>query len=261
MISTSFSEWLIGVYVVLDWYSTHVPWLISSALASFVKRKNKPQTKRAVWELSRVTCTLLGTDCSSWMFKSVLSQRVNGLINSFFSKTHDKCCFIFCLFSPFYFLSPPRSPHTLLFLLCVQWACLEITHNAQPHKLTDCCMGSRCYQVKTVSLSIRTVSRWAITASLISCFLPSHVCVIDTTSTTLRKMPATRWYLTRTPSLSVCVCVTSAQARIALLLSGVIKGYLLHFYSIYAVLKCQMLPYFFVFVFDVHLKKKKRKKI
>lgn len=39
----------------------------------------------------------------------------------------------------------------LLFsLLSVQWACLEITHDAQPNKLTDTCVGHGDNQVKTV---------------------------------------------------------------------------------------------------------------
>lgn len=57
----------------------------------------------------------------------------------------------------------------LLSFYSVQWACLEITHYAQPNKLTDSGMGHSVIRWRQYHL----VWRWATTASLISCFLPS----------------------------------------------------------------------------------------
>lgn len=64
--------------------------------------------------------------------------------------------------------------------------------------------GSRCYQVKTVSLCIQSVSRSATAAPLISCF-----CVRYQHDSTGEKMLVTCWYLTSPntppPFLGVCV--------------------------------------------------------
>lgn len=142
------------------------------------------------------------------MFKSVLSQQVNGL-------------FLFV-----YLLVASSSFFLFLFLLSVLWACLEITQNAQPHKLKVFpffffLYGSWCYQVKTVSLSIQSVSGSAIPA------IWSHASAFPHVRSRhhVKKMPATCWYLT---SLPQCLGVTSAsaQARISLQLSGVTKGYI-----------------------------------
>lgn len=106
------------------------------------------------------------------------------------------------MFSTFacYFL--PSFPF-FFFLLSVLWACLEISHNAQPHKLTDSCMGHGVIRWRQLSLSIQSVSRSAVTASLISCFcLPT--CVINTTPL-LRKCLRTCWFLTPLPPVNVCV--------------------------------------------------------
>lgn len=130
--------------------------------------------------------------------------------------------------SPFFFFAC-----SLLFFLLllsfysVQWACLEITHNAQPNKLTDSGMGHSVIRWRQYHL----VWRWATTASLISCFLPS----INTTPLLRKCLRHAGTWLPLPPSSSLPsphgLCVTSApaQARISLLLSGVTKGYIPRF--------------------------------
>lgn len=104
----------------------------------------------------------------------------------------------------------------LVFLL---WACIEITHNAQPRKLTGSCTVHgviRWRQRHSPSSQYQdhpSQRLWAH-ASVFPCVLYQH-------DSTLRKMPTTCWYLTPLPP---CLCVTSssAQARITPLLSGVL---------------------------------------
>lgn len=171
-----------------------------------------------MWDSSRAHFSP-GTDRSSWMFKSVLSQQVNGfhffyarwvLFLRFFSSLVP--CFFFFFFCPF---------------ISVQWACLEITHYAQPNKLTDSGMGHSVIRWRQYHL----VWRWATTASLISCFLPS----INTTPLLRKCLRHAGTWLPLPPSSSLPsphgLCVTSApaQARISLLLSGVTKGYIPRF--------------------------------
>lgn len=102
----------------------------------------------------------------------------------------------------------------LFFLFCISvlWACAEITHNAQPRKLTDSCVG-------------QGVIRWRQYRDGASQLLWSHasafphVCYRHNSTALTRCL---RHAGTRLTS-------TSTQARVALLLSGVTKGYIPHF--------------------------------
>lgn len=131
----------------------------------------------------------VGTDCSLWMFKSVLSQQVNGFI------------FYTWISAVYLLLVPSFFPFLSLFSLL--WACLEITHNAQPHKLTGSRMG-------------HGVIRWRQYHSVFSQYqdrasrlLWSHASafprVLSTRLHHTEKMSATCWYLTPPPFLGVCV--------------------------------------------------------
>lgn len=141
------------------------------------------------------------------MFKSVLSQPAS----EWFLLWHT-CwvLFIFCLFLLLFFFFP------LPLLLSFQWACLEITHNAQPHKLTDSCSGViRCEdRITQYPISIK-ISRHSFSDLML---LPSHVCVINNDSTTsrrcLRYIPVLDFTPPHlSPSLGVsCVTPTLAQA-------------------------------------------------
>lgn len=175
------------------------------------------------------------------------SQQVNG---SYFD-THVECCLSFaCSFFFFFFFSPPL-------LLSFQWACLEITHNAQPHKLTDSCSGViRCEdRITQYPISIK-ISRHSFSDLML---LPSHVCVINNDSTTsrrcLRYIPVLDFTPHPTPPFPLPRCLLrhthfGSSMRICYRFQ-VLQRDIYRIYSIYAVLKCQMLPYF-CFCFDVH---------
>lgn len=149
------------------------------------------------------------------MFKSVLSQQVNGFI---FYRTISA---VYLLLAPHYFFP------LFILLLSVLWACLEFTHNAQPHKLTDSRMGHgviRWRQHHSVSSQYQdqpSQPLWSHASALL------RVCYQH--NTTVDKMPAKCWFLTPPPPQCLCVTSASAQAPISLLLSGVTKGYIPHF--------------------------------
>lgn len=177
-----------GVYDVLDWLSSkyRTLWLVFETI--------KPNV-RHYWE------PIVAHECSKVF---LASQQVNG---SYFD-THVECCLSFaCSF--FFFFSLPL-------LLSFQWACLEITHNAQPHKLTDSCSGViRCEdRITQYPISIK-ISRHSFSDLML---LPSHVCVINNDSTTsrrcLRYIPVLDFTPPHlSPSLGVsCVTPTLAQA-------------------------------------------------
>lgn len=183
------------------------------------------------------------------MFKSVLSQPAS----EWFLLWHT-CwvLFIFCLFLLLFFFFP------LPLLLSFQWACLEITHNAQPHKLTDSCSGViRCEdRITQYPISIK-ISRHSFSDLML---LPSHVCVINNDSTTSRRCLRYIPVLDFTPPtppppspLPRCLLRHThfgSSMRICYRFQ-VLQRDIYRIYSIYAVLKCQMLPYF-CFCFDVH---------
>lgn len=107
--------------------------------------------------------------------------------------------------------------------------CPEITHNAQPNKLTD--FGSRRYQVISWRLGGNACDDVPVLDS--APFLPS-------------------------PSACSFVChiCFSSSTHIATAFRCY-KGIYNAFYSIYAVLKCQMLPYFCFFGRSVHFPSRK----
>lgn len=126
----------------------------------------------------------------------------------------------------FFFFSPPL-------LLSFQWACLEITHNAQPHKLTDSCSGViRCEdRITQYPISIK-ISRHSFSDLML---LPSHVCVINNDSTTSRRCLRYIPVLDFTPppplpppSVSPASHPLWLKHAYLLPLSGVTKGYIPH---------------------------------
>ena len=194
-----------------------------------------------------VTCTFFpGTDRSSWMFKSVLSQQVNGF-NLFYARWVLFLLFLFRLFLAFFLFVCSF----LFSLYSVQWACLELTHNAQPNKLTDSRMGHSVIRWRQYHL----VSRWATTASLISCFLPS----INTTPLLRKCLRHAGTWLPLPPSLPLLTVYVSHP----LLLKHAYRYcFQVLQRDIYRILQhiCRIeMPNaaLFLFCFDVPLKKKK----
>lgn len=197
-----------------------------------------------MWDSSRAHFSP-GTDRSSWMFKSVLSQQVNGfhffyarwvLFLRFFSSLVP--CFFFFFFCPF---------------ISVQWACLEITHYAQPNKLTDSGMGHSVIRWRQYHL----VWRWATTASLISCFLPS----INTTPLLRKCLRHAGTWLPLPPSLPPFLPPTVYVSHPLLLKHAYRYCFQVLQRDIYRVLQhiCRIeMPNaaLFLFCFDVPLKKK-----
>lgn len=99
--------------------------------------------------------------------------------------------------------------------------------------------------MKTVSLSIQSVSGSAIPA------IWSHASAFPRVRSrhhVKKKMPATCWYLTSLPQCLGCHICFCSSTHIATAFRCY-KGIYTAFYSIYAVLKCQMLPYFCFLVF------------
>lgn len=236
-VSVKASLSLDGVFVVLDWLSTNVPNYNTKCSDSSLKL----QTKWSVWALGLVTCTWSpGSDRSSWMFKSVLSQQVNG----FFSFLRTRSAVYLLLVSSFFYFIFYNFFSPFLFNGHV----LKFTHNAQPNKLTDSCMGHGVIRWRQYQLSIQSASRSAITASLISCLcLPT--CVLSPRLLCWQKClrHAGTWL---PPPSCLCVTFASAQARISLLLSGVTKGIYTAFYSIYCRIEMPNAALFLV-CFDV----------
>lgn len=198
------------------------------------------QTKRAVWDFSLVTCTSPGTDRSFWMFKSVLSQRVNG----FYLRRTLSAVYLFAC--SFHFFFPP------FLLFQIKWARLEITHDAQPNKLADSCLGhsvirwrqyhsaSSQYQDQPLQLL------WSHASAFPTCALSTRLLWWENACNMLVLDSPT------TPHTPQCLCVTSApaHARIPPLLSGVTKGYVPHFtaYMPYWNAKCCLI-FLFLFFF------------
>lgn len=164
------------------------------------------------------------------MFKSVLSQQVNGFI--FYTW---QVLFIFCLF----LLSP-----TLFFSFCSMGMSWKCTHNAQPNKLTDSCMG-------------HSVIRWRQYHSVSSLYQdqPSQLLCLPTSVLSTRlhcwENACDMLVLDSPPSVSACnICFHSSTHNATAF--RCYKGIYTAFYSIYAVLKCQMLPYF-CFIFTLRI--------
>lgn len=134
----------------------------------------------------------------------------------------------------------------VLFIFCLLlqfssfclWACLEITHNAQPHKLTDSCMGHGVIRWR----QYHSVSRSAITAPLISCFcLPSRVLSTHWWKNACER--AGSWLLLPPPprpSVSACHICFCSSTHIA----NAFRCYKGIYTALQHILKCQMLPYF-----------------
>lgn len=156
----------------------------------------QPLSRGHYWEL------IVAFECSKVFLAS------KWMVFSSFRFTHLFACFVLFFFSSF--------------LLSVLWACLEITQNAQPHKLTDSSMGHgviRWRQYHSVSSQYQDQPSQLFDLML----LPSHMCVLDTTLRRRCLQRAGTWL----PSLSVLgVTYASAQAHISLQLSGVTKGYI-----------------------------------
>lgn len=166
--STNFLQNRKVYFHVLDWRSTNCSPINIECF-------DELQTKWSLWEFSRVSCThLLGTDCSSWMFKSVLSQQVNGFVSI---ARYSACSF-----------PPPLPPPSSFGSMGMPWKC---THIAQPHMLS-CVIRWRQYPV-----SIKISHHSSSDLSLM--LLPSHMCAI------VEKTPATCRYLTSTSPQGPCV--------------------------------------------------------
>lgn len=166
----------------------------------------------------------------------------------FIFSTHDECCF-----SGFFFACSLLFFLLLLSFYSVQWACLEITHNAQPNKLTDSGMGHSVIRWRQYHL----VWRWATTASLISCFLPS----INTTPLLRKCLRHAGTWLPLPPSLPPFLPPTVYVSHPLLLKHAYRYCFQVLQRDIYRVLQhiCRIeMPNaaLFLFCFDVPLKKK-----
>lgn len=166
----------------------------------------------------------------------------------FIFSTHDECCF-----SVFFFACSLLFFLLLLSFYSVQWACLEITHNAQPNKLTDSGMGHSVIRWRQYHL----VWRWATTASLISCFLPS----INTTPLLRKCLRHAGTWLPLPPSLPPFLPPTVYVSHPLLLKHAYRYCFQVLQRDIYRVLQhiCRIeMPNaaLFLFCFDVPLKKK-----
>lgn len=200
----------------------------------------KPNDRCECSASSRAHC-YLGSDRSSWMFKSVLSQQVNG-----FSFLRTRSAVYLLLVPSFFFLLPflfspfPFNGHVLKF-----------THNAQPNKLTDSCMGRGVIRWRQYQLSIQSVSRSAITASLISCLcLPT--CVLSPRLHRWEKClrHAGTWLPSPLPFLSACHIRFCSSTHIATAFRCY-KGIYTASYSIYCRIEMPNAALFLV-CFDVH---------
>ena len=194
-----------------------------------------------MWDSSRAHFSrelIVAPECS----KVFLASKWMGLICS----THDECCFSF-----FFFACSLLFFFVCLFLFSFHCACLELTHNAQPNKLTDSRMGHSVIRWRQYHL----VSRWATTASLISCFLPS----INTTPLLRKCLRHAGTWLPLPPSLPLLTVYVSHP----LLLKHAYRYcFQVLQRDIYRILQhiCRIeMPNaaLFLFCFDVPLKKKK----